>query len=127
MTWFKKIFVPIAVATAALPAAAEAAVTCSFNLNTVWLQTDSWVSVSATTGNSTYYFYVCPASGSFSAYDGSTWNTVTSDTCKAIFSHLLALRASNRPWTLYFSNQSSCSGLTFQWSQPYPYPSSFIF
>lgn len=114
-------------AALAFPASAYADVTCDFSISALWVTPDGWVNVAVNTADFGKGWWICPVSGSTSVNDGYATRTVTSDSCKAIYSMLLTQKSSGRPIKLQFHGPASCtsSELPADGTQPNPFPANF--
>jgi hypothetical protein len=106
-----KKFLALAVAAFALTTAdvAQADVTCPFVVATLGLTPDGWFSGSFYDGTTSKNRYVCNVAGSTSVNDGYSSKTITSDTCKALYSQMLTFKMSNKQPVLGFHGPTDCS------------------
>lgn len=109
--------------------AAYADVVCPFTINALWITPDGWVNVALNTSSYGKSWWICSTGGSTTVNDGYSSKTITSDSCKAIWSDFLSLKAANKPISLQFHGPADCSSaaLPADGSTPSPFPANFGF
>ncbi len=109
--------------------AAHADVYCSFTINTLFMTPDGWINSSLGGNGYSKGWWICPVSGSTTINDGYQSRTVTSDSCKALWSQFLSLKAAEKPIVLQFHGPADCSSasLPADGTQPSLFPANFGF
>jgi hypothetical protein len=122
-----KIHKKLAFATACmlglLGNAAYADTACSFTISGVAIGPDGTVAATFANETSSHYWVLCSVTSTWSVSTaaGSTTN-ITSESCKALYSMLLTVRASNRSITLNWNSIADCSTGLPAGGVPNPYP-----
>jgi len=105
--WLKT---PVIALAAMLATPAHADITCDFTIPILSLSPDGWVYITLSSGGSTHNWWFCPVSGSTVVNDGySNSRTITSDSCKAIYSELLTAKAANKQIRFNYHGPTDCS------------------
>ena len=125
-TLYRALCVALSLVT---PVAANADVFCSFTISSLWVTPDGWVNLAL--GGSGYgkNWWLCPVSGSIAVNDGYGSKTITSDTCKTIYSQILTQKITGHPLKIQFHGPADCSAaaLPADGVAPTPYPANFGF
>jgi len=113
----------------ATPTVANADIVCALTVSNLWITPDGWINVALSGTGFDKGWWLCPVSGSTSINDGYGAKTITSDSCKAIWSQLLTLKAAGKPINLMFHGPVDCTAasLPADGTQPNPFPSNFGF
>jgi len=111
------------------PTAADADVACALTISNLWITPYGWINVGLSGNGLDIGWWLCPVSGSTSINDGNTTKTVSSDSCRAIWSQLLTLKAAGKPLNLMFHGPTDCTAasLPANGTQPTPFPENFGF
>lgn len=99
-----------AVSALSMSSAALADVVCPFQVGTLSVTGDGWISVSFNSGAYWKNWWLCPTSGSTTVNDGySASRVVSSDSCKTIYTQLVTAKATGRRIHLFFHGPADCT------------------
>lgn len=98
-----------AISALTMSSASLADIVCPFQVGTLSTTPDGWISVSLNSGTYWKNWWLCPTSGSTSVNDGYATRTVSSDSCKTIFTQLVTAKATGRRIHLFFYGPANCN------------------
>lgn len=98
-----------ALSALAVSSTAFADVGCPFQIGTLSTTPDGWISVALNSGTYWKSWWLCPTSGSTTVNDGYATRTVSSDSCKTIFTQLVTAKATGRRIYFNFHGPADCA------------------
>ena len=98
-----------AFAALAVSTSAWADVSCPFQITGLNVTPDGWVNISVAGSGYVRGWWICPTSGSTTVNDGYGSRTISSDSCKTIYSQLITSKATGRRINLIFHGPADCT------------------